>query len=230
MVIPLRIFNPSEQLIIEYLLTGEKTLSDIAQKLRFSKPGTSKYLKKLEENGLVKGVYEKTTEGRTVRYHLEPFHCVLSLDPTSKTTLSFVVDDMFDPDFPLLGIITQKEMRSEVKQCLEELRKKQVNDVTVVLYGSVATGSATRKSDIDLLFVKDAWTKQEKEACLDAVADATEKLLHPVKPQFLTVSEFDSMDPVLQKEIKDQGVVVFESGRSWKSIQQRLRRYASITP
>ena len=229
MVIPIRIFNPSEQLIIEYLLTGEKTLSDIAKKLRFSKPGTSKYLKKLEDNGLVKGVYEKTTEGRTVRYHLEPFHCVLSLDPSLKTTLSFMVDDVFDPDFPLLGIITQKEMRIEVKQCLEELRKKQLNDVTVVLYGSVATGSATRKSDIDLLFVKESWTKMQQDACLEAVAEASETIQHPVKPRFLTPSEFDAMDSVLQKEIKDQGVIIFESGRSWQRMQQQLRRYASIT-
>jgi len=224
-----RLFNPSEKRIIEFLLTGEKTLPEIAQRLQLSKPGTSKYLKTLEDSGLVTGAYERTAEGRTVRYHLQPFHLVLSLDPASQTAMTFLADDVFDPDFPFLGFIPQKELRDDVKRCLEELQKKQLDDVTVVLYGSVATGIATRKSDIDLLFVKESWTKQQQDACLEAVAEASETILHPMKPRFLTPLEFDTMDPALQKEIKDQGVVIFESGGSWKRIQQQLRRYTSIT-
>jgi len=225
----MRLFNPSEKRIIEFLVTGEKTLPEIAKRLQLSKPGTSKYLKMLEESGLVKGVYERTAEGRTVRYHLQPFHLVLSLDPASQTAMTFMADDALDPDFPFLGFIPQKEFRDDVKRCLEALRKRRLGDVTVVLYGSGATGLATRKSDIDLLFVKESWTKPQENACLEAVAEASETILHPVKPRFLTPSEFDAMDPTLQKEIKDQGVVVFESGGSWKRIQQQLRRYTSIT-
>jgi DNA-binding Lrp family transcriptional regulator len=224
----MRLFTPTERRIIAILLTGSKTLSEIAEKMNLSKPGTSKYLKNLEHEGFLRGNYERTTEGRTIRYRLLPVHVLVSVDPESETVISFHVDDVFDPDFPLLGSIPQKEFRQELKFFLIEFTKKRIQDVTIILYGSVATGAATRKSDIDLLFVKEMWTHQEKEICLNAIATTSEQLAHPIKPQFFTLETFDEIDVALQKEIKDQGVVIFESGRSWRRLQGQLKTYRTI--
>jgi len=222
-------FNPPQKRIIELLLTSDKTLPELATALGRSKPGTSKYLKKLEELHIVKGTYERNVDGRTIRYHLQPFHMVLSIDPQSKTAFSFSADDALDTEFLSLGFIPQKEFRDEIKTYLKEFRKTDIQRLTVILYGSVAQGIATRKSDIDLLLIKEGWTKNEQNSILRLLADASEKTTHPVKPLFLSYSKFERMDPVLKKEIKDHGVILFEKGSPWETIRPDLQRYKTIT-
>jgi len=215
--------------IIELLLTADKTLPELATALGRSKPGTSKYLKKLEELHIVTGAYERNFNGRTIRYHLQPFHMVISIDPQSKTAFTFTADDALDTEFLSLGFIPQKEFREEVKDHLKELQKTDIQRLTVVLYGSVAQGIATRKSDIDLLLIKEGWTKNEQNSILRLLADASEKTTHPVKLLFLSYSKFERMDPVLKKEIKDHGVILFEKGSPWETIRPDLQRYKTIT-
>lgn len=222
-------FSIPQKRIIELLLTADKTLPELATALGRSKPGTSKYLKKLEELHIVKGTYERNFDGRTIRYHLQPFHMVLSIDPQSKTILSFSADDALDTEFLALGFIPQKEFRDEVKDYLKELQKTDMQRLTVVLYGSVAQGIATRKSDIDILLIKEEWTKNEQNSILRLLADTSEKTAHPAKPLFLSSSEFERMDVVLKKEIKDHGVILFERGSPWETIRKDLRRYTTIT-
>jgi predicted nucleotidyltransferase len=223
------LFNPPQKLIIELLLTSDKTLPELAAALGRSKPGTSKYLKRLDELHIVKGTYERNVDGRTIRYHLQPFHMVLSIDPPSKTAFSFSADDAIDTEFLSLGFIPQKEFRDEVKHYLKELRKTDIRRLTVVLYGSVAQGVASRKSDIDLLLIKEGWTKNEQNSILRLLADASERTTHPAKPLFLNVSKFEQMDPPLKKEINDHGVILFERGSPWETIRKDLRIYKTIT-
>ena len=225
----MNLFNTPQKRIIEFLLTADKTLPELATALGISKPGTSKYLKKLEELHIVKGAYERNFDGRTIRYHLQPFHMVLSIDPQSKTILSFSADDALDTEFLALGFIPQKEFRDEVKDYLKELQKTDIQRLTVVLYGSVVQGIATRKSDIDLLLLREKWTKNEQNSILRLLADASEKTTHPAKPLFLSSSEFERMDVILKKEIKDHGVILFEKGSPWETIRKDLRRYTTIT-
>jgi len=222
-------FSTPQKRIIELLLTADKTLPELSTALGRSKPGTSKYLKKLEEIHIVKGAYERNVDGRTIRYHLQPFHMVLSIDPQSKTAFSFTADDALDTEFLCLGFIPQKEFRDEVKNYLKEIQKTDINRLTVVIYGSIAQGIATRKSDIDFLLVKEKWTKNEQNSILRLLADASEKTTHPAKPLFLSYSEFERMDSALKKEIKDHGVILFEKGSPWETIRKDLRRYTTIT-
>jgi len=222
-------FSNPQKRIIELLLTADKTLPELSAALGRSKPGTSKYLKKLEELHIAKGVYERNADGRTIRYHLQPFHMVLSIDPQTKTVLNFVADDVLDPGFLSLGFIPQKELRDELKDIMKELQKTDIQQLTIILYGSVAQGIATRKSDIDLLFIKEGWKKNEQNSILRLLADASDKTAHPAKPLFLSFSEFERMDPVLKKEIKDHGIILIEKGSPWEMIRPELRRYTTIT-
>src|SRR4030042_6934592 len=99
----MEVFNLLEKRIIELLLSGDKTLPELSATLGISKPGTSKYLKKLEERHILRGAYEKNIDGRTIRYYLLPFQIVFSINPQLKTVLSFKADDVLDQDFFLLG-------------------------------------------------------------------------------------------------------------------------------
>ncbi len=224
----MEIFNSSEKRIIEILLTGDKTLPEISMTLGISKPGTSKYLKKLEERRILRGTYEKNVDGRTIRYQLQPFQIVFSINPQLKTVLSFNADDTLDQEFFLLGSIPQKEFRNEVKEYLEKLITTSIPRYTVILFGSVAQGSAHRKSDIDVLLVKESWAKAEKNSILGLFAGAAVNTAHQIKPLFLGYADFKRMDLTLKKEIKDHGIIIFEKGSPWEAIHQELRRYKSI--
>jgi predicted nucleotidyltransferase len=223
------LFNSSEKRIIEQLLTGDKTLPELSASLGISKPGASKYLKKLEEHHILKGTYEKNNDGRTIRYKLQPFQIVFSINPSLKTVLSFRADDTLDSEFFLLGSIPQKEFRNEVKEYLVKLRETSTPRLTVILFGSVAQGSAQRKSDIDVLLVTETWSKAEKNTILGLLADAAAQTAHQIKPLFLRYTDFNTMDSNLKKEIKDHGIIMFEKGSPWETIHQELQRYKSIT-
>ena len=225
----MEIFNPSQKKIIEILLKRSKTLPEIASALHMSKPGTSNYLKKLEELNIIKGTYERNTDGRTIRYSLQSFHIVFSVDPQTHTTLNFKADDTFDTENIYLGLIPQKEFREEVKHYLHYLTKVDIDSYLILLYGSVAQGKAQRKSDIDLLLLKEQWLQKDKEAILNQIAQATLDTKHQAKPQFITRGGFRSLDKSLKKEIKDYGVIIFEKGTQWNKIKQELKRYKTIS-
>jgi len=224
----MRVFTAPQRQIIELLLNNDKTLPELASALGKSKPGTSKDLKGLEELHIVKGAYETNINGRTIRYRLQPYHMVLSIDPSSKTVFSFFADDAFDEFFPFLGFIPQKEFRSEVKVYLQEMQKTDIRRFILILYGSVAQGTATRKSDIDFLLVKDEWEKSEQSAILRLLAEASEKTTHLAKPLFLGVSAFENLDSSLKKEINDHGVILLEKGSPWEMIRKDFQRYKTI--
>lgn len=222
-------FHPAQTQIIELLLTGDKTLSELSTALKRSKPGTSKHLKRLEQLGIVRGTYERNVEGRTIRYHLEPYHLVLSIDPISATAFCLSAGDALDTQFLFLGFISQKEFRAEVKKYLEALRRTDIPRFAVLLYGSVASGTATRKSDIDLLVIAEGWTKNQQERIRQVLVEAAEKTTHTAKPLFLSTVEFEQMDPAFKKEINDHGILLLEKGSPWEVIRKDLRRCKTIT-
>jgi predicted nucleotidyltransferase len=99
----------------------------------------------------------------------------------------------------------------------------------IILYGSVARGEGTRKSDIDLLFLKDNWSKKEKNDILNLIASVSNRCNHQAKPLFKTIEEFEEMDKTLQKQIKGHGITLIDKGKQWDKIKNQLRRYKSIT-
>ena len=225
----MELLNEYEKRILELLIEEDRTLSEISKELGLSKPATSKYLKKLEEEGVIEGSYERNREGRVVRYSLKPFHILLSIDPEERILVYLEADASFDVNYPSLGYIPQKEFREEVKEYLSEVIKAGFDRYMVVLYGSVAKGSAHRKSDIDLLFLKENWSKRDKEKVLGLLANSSNKCSHKVNPVFKTVKEFDDLDEGLKKEIKEYGIILYDRGKGWIRIKQGMRRYKIIT-
>lgn len=225
----MELLNKHEKRIIELLIQDDKTLSDISAVIGISKPATSKYLKKLEEQKIIKGIYERNSIGRTIKYSLQEFQIVFSIDPTSKSIIAFKADEPLDANNIYLGYIKQKEFRKEFKTYFNEIKKIDLKDYMIILYGSVAQGDAHRKSDIDLLFLKKSWSKIEKGEILNLIASASNKCNHQAKPLFKTVEEFEEMDKSLQKQIKENGIILYEKGKQWDKIKNQLTRYKIIT-
>ncbi len=225
----MELLNKHEKQIIEILIQKDKTLPEISAILGISKPATSKHLKKLEEVKIVKGTYELNSVGRTIKYSLQPFQIVFSIDPKNKSIIAFKADDSLDTDNIYLGHIKQKEFRGEVKKYLEGINNTDFENYMIILYGSVAQGNAHRKSDIDLLFLKESWSKKDKDKILDKIAIVTNNCYHQAKPLFKSVKDYEDMDKTLKKQIKEKGIILYEKGKQWGRIKQQLLRYRIIT-
>jgi len=225
----MELLNKYEKQIIEILIKHDKTLSEISTIIRISKPAASKHLKKLEEQKIIKGTYERNTIGRTIKYSLQPFQLLFSIDPSNKFIISFRADETIYTHYIYLGYIQQKEFREEVKEYLDKIIKSSLGEYLIIIYGSVAQGAAHRKSDIDLLILKEKWSKKEKDEILNLIADASNKCNHQAKTLFKTVKEFEEMDRTLQKQIKENGIILYEKGKQWGRIKNQLKRYKIIT-
>lgn len=70
----------------------------------------------------------------------------------NRKLISINRDRIQKPDDPIIAI-PQESFRTPVKTFLDELRNRQDNLVGVVVFGSVARGTADRTSDIDLFIV-----------------------------------------------------------------------------
>lgn len=225
----MELLNKHEKQIIEILIQKDKTLPEISAIIGISKPATSKHLKKLEEVKIVKGTYELNSVGRTIKYSLQPFQIIFSIDPKNKSIIAFKADDSLDTDNIYLGHIKQKEFRGEVKKYLEGINNTDFENYMIILYGSVAQGNAHRKSDIDLLFLKESWSKKDKDKILDKIAIVTNNCYHQAKPLFKSVKDYEDMDKTLKKQIKEKGIILYEKGKQWGRIKQQLLRYRIIT-
>jgi len=225
----MELLNKHEKQIIEILIQKDKTLPEISAIIGISKPATSKHLKKLEEVKIVKGTYELNSVGRTIKYSLQPFQIIFSIDPKNKSIIAFKADDSLDRDNIYLGHIKQKEFRGEVKKYLEGINNTDFENYMIILYGSVAQGNAHRKSDIDLLFLKESWSKKDKDKILDKIAIVTNNCYHQAKPLFKSVKDYEDMDKTLKKQIKEKGIILYEKGKQWGRIKQQLLRYRIIT-
>ena len=225
----MNLLNKHEKKIIELLIQNDKTLPEISAVIGISKPATSKHLKKLEEHNIIKGTYERNPIGRTIKYSLQQFQIIFSIDPINKSIVGFIADEPIDTNHIYLGYIQQKEFRGEVKNYLGEIKNVDFKNYMIILYGSVAQGTAHRKSDIDLLFLKESWLKKDKDKILEKIATASNKCNHIAKPIFKSSKEFEDMDKTLQKQIKENGIILYEKDKQWGRIKNQLIRYKIIT-
>ena len=224
----MELFTSKEKEIINLLISKDKTLSEISKHLQISKPATSKYLKKFEQQGLITSTYQRTKNGRTIRYHLRSFHLICSIDSETKTITYATANQRFNPQYPYLGMIPQRSFRQEIKTYLSSLSIDQFDSLFILLFGSVAKGKGQRKSDIDLLFIKDCWNKKEKEKMYEDLAEASPHCHHQAKPLFKTKNEVETLNTDFKKELYDHGIILLSKGNKWSKIIQKMKRYKNI--
>ena len=213
--------------ILNLLFEGEKTLPEITEYLGISKPATIKYLNEMENNGLISSKMITTLVGRIKTFQIHTFSFVFSIDPI-KGGIIYQNNDPIFLDNPLIGQIQQDDFRVKVRIYMNLIKKVQKMDLTIILYGSIARGEGTSKSDIDLLLLsKKEWKKKEKNIVMDALHEGAIKTQIQVKPLFWTLNDFLSKRDNLTKSIKNEGMILkdsIEDENLWKT----MKRYWNI--
>ena len=115
-------------------------------------------------------------------------------------------------------------MNIVIESLIEKITTKFVADIhSIVLFGSYAKGSATNKSDVDLLFiVSDLKNKSVRKAIERECASFQYSHNILVSPLITDVVEFRKMlrakEMNIGKEAKEHGISVFGSEQFWRFI------------
>ncbi len=210
--------------LLNLLLEESRSLSELSEEMDMSKSAVLKHLDSLEEAGVVRSFKEKTSIGRRKVYDIKSFSTCISISEEGYA-ISFQAGSSLDPDFPLVNQIPQKELREEVKEYLRGLKITD-KEFSVVIFGSVARGEATWKSDIDAVLFSDSWDG-EKEQVLEKMSEVSmrEDVERSMNPHFHSYDDLENPARLI-KEVKEEGMIVHSKGddRLWKD----LERYSSI--
>lgn len=213
--------------IMNLLFEGEKSLPEITEYLGISKPATIKYLNEMENIGLISSKMNTNLIGRIKTFQIQPYSFVFSLDP-NKGGIIYQNSDPLFLDNPLIGQIKQDDFRTKVRIYVNLITKTSTLDFILILYGSIARGEGTSKSDIDLLLLlKKEWKKKETSGIMDALHEGAIKTQIQVKPQFWTLKDFLQKRDSLTKNIKNEGMILsdsIEDDNLWKA----MKRYWNI--
>jgi predicted nucleotidyltransferase len=219
--------NKKVKKIINMLLKGEQSLTGIAKAINISKPTALKYLNTLENIGLIHSKINKTKIGREKKYKLGTFSTFFSLD-FDRGVISFTNKDYLNIHNVLVGQIGQKQFRNAVDTYLAEILKQLKLDFSCIIFGSVARGEATAKSDIDILLISERkWDRKNKDNVMKALYKGVVKSQIQAKPMFLTLSAFIEKKGRLIQMIKNEGLIVYDQLKSdqlWKA----MKRYWNI--
>ncbi len=214
----------TQRKIIEFLAQDERSLTELTDELEISKSGTLKQLKKLVASDLISKEIKTTEVGRESIYSLNNFTYFFSLDPESDSIIQFETLSDFRLPLLLLEQVEQNTFREEIRELFNRLKEPPFT----ILYGSVAKGEGTPKSDIDLLFLKENWSKKEKESINDTISEVNMEIDHQITSKFRTFSRFKKENS-LMKEIKESGTVIYDDLYQHSKIWQMMKRYKSIT-
>lgn len=221
------ILTPKKEQIINLLMFGEKNLTQLTKKIKVSKPTMLKYLNELEKNELINSYIKITKLGREKWYKIFSYAQVLSIDP-KKGIISFHINEPLDLKTPLIGQIPQLKFRKCVKIYLGKIIDNFKRSSLIIIYGSIARGEATAKSDLDILFlIQKKWNKDLKEKIMDALYQGAVNTQLQAKPLFKTVYEFIKSNDTITRNIKKDGIIIYDSLDSeplWKT----MTKYWSI--
>jgi predicted nucleotidyltransferase len=221
------LFSEKAREIINLLLEGEKSLPEITDHLGISKPATLKYLDEMERMNIIHSDMITTKVGRIRIFKIQAFSFLFSIDPR-RGGIIFQNNGPIYLDNPLTGQVAQDEFRPAVQIYMKNIIEKLNVDFAAVLYGSIARGEGTSKSDIDILLLsKKQWNNKEKDIIMDALHEGAIETQIQVKPLFWTLKSFLQKGDNLTKRIKNEAMILYdglEDERLWKT----LKRYWNI--
>lgn len=218
--------SQTKEKIINNLLEGEKSLKELSKEIGISKPGLIKHLDELEKVGILESFAKKKKESniRIKVYKLKNFSLLVSINKEGYV-VDFESTSSIDFQFPLVNQIPQKSYRKEISKYLKSISNLK-RPLTIVVFGSVAKGEATWKSDIDVVLFSDSWNK-EKEEILNKISDIGMKkdVKTSMNPHFKKYTEIEKSG--IMKEVKKNGMIVYTS-REDEILWKKLKIYQSI--
>lgn len=241
------LLRPSARRILEALLDGPLTLTELAARCGVTKPSVSRPLRELESLGAIRRHELRDARGREVQYSLVGVSIHLEIHPEERYAISWASTGPNASGDLLLAQIRDPALRAELQTLLGAWRVQLAartdptdptpstiagpipwwERISLVVYGSVARGEATWKSDIDVLVVGATDVPASiRNVMLDAAADVETTTKHAVRVQFTTLALFLAADRVIDREAREEGVVVHAGGgedRLWPAMT-RYRR------
>lgn len=213
---------------------GKTSLTDIANELGLSKPGVSKHLKELKSVGIIDEKKDKTKTGVESFYSLNRFVLTIIINPGGRSIIGFRSKGPFSPQLLLLEQVKEGEFKEDLKKFLEDVVRldEEKRPGYIILFGSVARGEGTWKSDIDLCILHRRWDESNgasKSEIEELISQVVMKTNHAIKPHFLDLLEFENSDSLLTKEIKDSGLVIYGDIYRRDELWRQMKRYKSIT-
>jgi predicted nucleotidyltransferase len=219
--------SPKVKEILNLLIAGEKSLPEITDHLGISKPATIKYLNEMENIGLICSEMNTTKVGRMKIFKIRAFSYLFTIDPV-RGALIYKNNDPLNIDNPLVGQVKQDKFRAAVKIYMKNIIDIIKIDFAAVLYGSIARGEGTSKSDIDLLLLSNTdWKNKEKNIIMNALHEGVIETQIQVKPLFWTVRNFLQKKDNLTKRIKNEGMILYDSIEDEK-LWRNMKRYWNI--
>jgi len=217
--------SKTKKKIVYRLLGGEKTLKELSSYIGISKQALLKHLDKMQKKGIVVGVKEKGNKGNVKKYRIGGYSAVVSVDEEGFV-VEYECGSPIDFRFPLVNQIPQIKYRREVLKYLEgilSLGKK----LAIVVFGSVARGEASWKSDIDVVFFSGKWIKKEEEEILDKITETSlrKDIEVSMNPHFKTYRDLEKKGG-LEEEIKKDGVIIYTNQKKEK-LWTKMKKYGN---
>jgi predicted nucleotidyltransferase/DNA-binding HxlR family transcriptional regulator len=208
------LLRPASRRVLGALLTGRRSLTELAAVMGVAKPSLQPTLKRLAELGWIRREEIRAPTGREVYYSLQSASLHVELRPEHGVAIAWASAGPIDDDFPLASTVGDVTVRQEILVALRLLREKMrglfaKNAFSIVLFGSAARGEMTWKSDIDLLFIE----HYEDPGPLydhiqNCVADIQDFVTHPVRAHFVSLDEFMRGKKAIAKEAAREGLVL----------------------
>lgn len=143
--------------VVEILLEGDASATDIAEKLDLSVQTVHRHLTSLQEDGYVSQSGKRSGKTRPYKlYTVEESSSLFAIYDGKIVERSFEVTEAHKTIFSILQV-PQSEFHSVLLSHLFALSTdwEQYGIRSIAVYGSVARGDATEESDIDLFLVTD---------------------------------------------------------------------------
>ena len=224
------LLRPSGQRILNALLPGPRSLTELAAALALTKPAVQRPLKELERLGVVQREYRPRQGTREVVYRAQG--CSLRLDILpGGLALAWGTAGAADLEFPLAGQVADPGHRADVLAVLRHVRRAAPDawdELFIVLFGSVARGEATRKSDIDLMVVLPRKDRGLQDRLADAVAATQREAEHALQPFFTTRAAFLAAEKKMEVVAAREGMVVHGT-TSGHALWSMMTRYRTIS-
>lgn len=225
------LLRPGPRRVLDAMLHGASTLTEIADATGLRKPSLHPHLKELAALGVVEQQRIATPTGWEVRYALRDASLHLSIHGAERVALSWGSIGPWEPDVALVAQVPQPDVRAELATFLRALRRAvgaPADDLAIVLFGSAARGDATWKSDIDLFILVDRPTPALDAAIELATFEAGTASQHAFQPVIMTRAEWSESRKRIAEDAREEGLLVWAPRREnapWST----LKRYRSIS-
>lgn len=231
------LLRPTVRRILDALLSGSLSLTDLAERTSLTKPALQRHLKDLERLGVVGRAYRPIGGSREVVYTLEGCSLHLELrppvagDPLGGTALSWASAGYGDAEYPLTAQVPKPQDRNDIVHVLRSLERGVPDEwptLFIVLFGSLVHGESTRKSDIDLLLVMPRDDPRLQDRLAEVLANAQEGLSLPLQPFYTDRESFLAGLNRIDAAAARHGVVVHGNRRE-RELWSMMTRYRTIS-